>query len=429
MQPLAARLRSNQVEDFFGQDHLLAPGKALNLLIKQGQCHSMILWGPPGTGKTTLAQLLAYHADMAFEALSAVLAGVKDIRAVVDRAKSNPKPTLLFIDEIHRFNKAQQDALLPFVEDGTLTLIGATTENPSFECNPALLSRCRVYVLKGLSEKALGQIMQRALTDDAGLGHLQIQCAPEMAQKIIEIAGGDARRLLNYLEVIAGWFEAQDIEPIITEEVLKETQDTKSVHFDKQGEHFYDQISALHKAVRGSDPDAALYWLGRMIAGGVDPSYLARRVVRMASEDVGNADPRALSLALDAAAAMERLGPPEGELALAQAVVYIACAPKSNAVYVAFGKALAFAKDTGDKPVPLHIRNAPTKLMKDLNYGASYQYDHDFPHGCAFKQTYFPESVKEQHFYQPTDRGLEAKVKEKLNWLQQQRENARKDHA
>ncbi len=430
MKPLAARLRSENLSEFFGQEHLLQEGKPLNLALTQGKVHSMILWGPPGTGKTTLAQMLASNAGLNYESLSAVLAGVKEIRAVVERAKSHHQQTLLFIDEIHRFNKVQQDALLPFVEDGTLVLIGATTENPSFECNQALLSRCRVYVLKSLSNDQLTLILERALTcQERGLGHLNIQCEPELVRKIVDIAQGDARRLLNYIDVIAQWFEAQGTEPIITEEVLLKTQDSKRAYFDKQGEHFYDQISALHKAVRGSSPDGALYWLARILQGGIDPSYISRRIVRMASEDVGNADPRALGITLDAANTMERLGAPEGELALAQAVVFLACAPKSNAVYTAFKSALKYAQNTGHRPVPLHLRNAPTKLMKQLDYGSDYQYDHDFPQGVAFSQTYFPDGLPEMTFYSPPQRGMESKINEKLNWLNLQRQKTRKEHA
>lgn len=423
MEPLAARMRSENLEEFFGQEHLLAPGKPLYHAMVNHKLHSMILWGPPGTGKTTLAQMLAHSADCPFEVLSAVLAGVKDIRAVVEQAKKHEQATLLFIDEIHRFNKSQQDALLPFVEDGTVILVGATTENPSFECNPALLSRCRVYVLKSLDESQLKKILDRAIQSvDKGFGAMNLSCEPSASDKIIDMAQGDARRMLNFLDVIVQWIEAQNAEPVITDDIIKQTLDTKMAQFDKNGEHFYDQISALHKSVRGSSPDGALYWLSRMMQGGVDPSYLARRIIRMGCEDIGNADPKALTLALDAARALERLGSPEGELALAQAVVYMACAPKSNAVYKAFNEAWKFAQNTSHKGVPLHLRNAPTKLMKQLEYGKAYQYDHDQPMGVAFSQTYFPEGIKEQTFYHPTPRGMESKISEKLKWLNEQRE-------
>ncbi len=376
----------------------------------------MLLWGPPGTGKTTLAQLIANYCQAEFVALSAVLAGVKDIREAIANAKSrfeeSQRGTLLFIDEIHRFNKAQQDALLPYVEDGTVYFIGATTENPSFEVNNALLSRCRVYVLKTLTEDDLKQVLQN------GLSHLEIKLEPESIHRIVQSADGDARRLLNILEVLAQRVTSHSTDPIpaqLVEDVLQ--QDYR--RFDKQGDLFYDQISALHKAVRGSSPDGALYWLCRMLDGGCDPHYIARRVVRMASEDIGNAEPRALGMALEAWNALERLGSPEGELSLAQVVIYLACAPKSNAAYMAFNRAKAEVESLPSYQVPVHLRNAPTKLMKNLGYGKQYRYDPDEPGGFARGQTYFPEEMGEKQYYFPVDKGLEIKIAEKLRSLKE----------
>lgn len=421
-QPLAARLRPTTIDEFIGQTHLLGPGKPLRKAIEQGILHSMILWGPPGTGKTSLARLMSERVNARFEKLSAIFSGVKDIRAVVEEAKKarveTHQATILFVDEVHRFNKSQQDAFLPYVEDGTLILIGATTENPSFELNNALLSRARVYVLKSLSEDELLQVIARALNDkERGLGNLSIDFPMDLQKMLVQAADGDARQLLNLLEIISDLAEKKENHLVITKELLSEVLQESFRRFDKGGEAFYDQISALHKSVRGSSPDAALYWFARMIDGGCDPLYIARRAVRMASEDIGNADPRALQLAINACEVYERLGSPEGELAIAQAIAYMACAAKSNAVYVAFNEAMSDAKTFGSLDVPIHLRNAPTKLMKELGYGKRYRYAHDEPDAYAAGENYLPDELQHRHYYRPVSRGLELKISEKLAYL------------
>lgn len=412
--PLADRMRPAALEEFFGQQHLLQEGKPLRRALEHGRAHSMVLWGPPGTGKTTLARLIAATTRSHFIALSAVMAGVKDIRAAVDEARQHRHGqrtgTVLFLDEVHRFNKAQQDAFLPYVEDGTLTFIGATTENPSFELNNALLSRARVYVLKSLDDEAIEGILLRALADESrGLGG-QYTIADEQLKVLAAAADGDARRSLNLLELAADLTEDGNI----TEATVVEVASGSRRRFDKQGEAFYDQISALHKSIRGSDPDASLYWLMRMLDGGCEPLYIARRMIRVASEDIGNADPRALQLTLSAWETLERLGSPEGELALAQSVVYLACAAKSNAVYTAAKAAMADAQRLGSLEVPMHLRNAPTKLMKELGYGEQYRYAHDEEDGFAAGENYFPEDMQATKYYHPVARGLEIKIREKL---------------
>ena len=417
-QPLAARLRAASLDEYVGQEHLLARGKPLREALEQGALHSMIFWGPPGVGKTTLARLLAQVSDAHFETLSAVLSGVKEIRQAVEIAQQHAaqygRRTILFVDEVHRFNKSQQDAFLPYVEDGTLIFIGATTENPSFELNNALLSRARVYVLKSLDEAALRKLVQRALSEEKGLGKRQLSLPDESFKVLLAAADGDGRRLLNFLENAADLAEdGSEISVELLQSLLGDTQR----RFDKGGEAFYDQISALHKSVRGSNPDATLYWFARMLDGGCDPLYIARRVVRMASEDIGNADPRALSLCLSAWDVQERLGSPEGELAVAQALVYLACAPKSNAVYMAFKAAQRDVSESGSLEVPLHLRNAPTKLMKELGYGDEYRYAHDEPEAYAAGEDYFPDNLEPRRYYQPVPRGLELKIRDKLQHL------------
>jgi putative ATPase len=414
--PLAERLRPKSLDEVVGQQHLLGPGKPLRVAFESGKPHSMILWGPPGSGKTTLARLMAQAFDAEFIALSAVLSGVKDIRDAVQAAEhtlaANGRRTILFVDEVHRFNKAQQDAFLPFVEKGLFTFVGATTENPSFEVNSALLSRATVYVLEGLNSEELNVLIQRS----------GIEVDEQARVRLIGFADGDARRLLNAVEIL------QNAKPegLIDGAFVEDTLAKNLRRFDKGGEQFYDQISALHKAVRGSDPDASLYWLVRMLDGGADPLYLARRLVRMAVEDVGLADPRALRLALDATETYERLGSPEGELALAEAVLYMAVAAKSNAVYNAYNAARAFVSGDGTRPVPLHIRNAPTRLMKNLGYGKDYRYAHDEPDAFAAGENYLPEGMPAVSWYHPTERGLEGRIREKLEELRRLNEAAKK---
>ena len=418
-EPLAARMRPTSLDEYAGQQHLLGPGRPLRVALEQGALHSMIFWGPPGVGKTTLARLLATLADAHFVTISAVLAGVKEIRQAVDQARQHAaqsgRQTILFVDEVHRFNKAQQDAFLPYVEDGTLLFIGATTENPSFELNNALLSRARVYVLKALDDQALRLLLERALTDtERGLGQHRLGITDEARDILIHAADGDARRLLNLLEIAADLMaDGGSIDVELVGDLLNDNRR----RFDKGGEAFYDQMSALHKSVRGSNPDASLYWYARMLDGGCDPLYIARRAVRMASEDIGNADPRALTLCLNAWDVQERLGSPEGELAIAQAIVYLACAPKSNAVYKGYKMAMQDVASQPSLEPPLHLRNAPTKLMKELGYGQAYRYAHDEPEGYAAGEDYFPEELEPRRYYEPVNRGLELKIGQKLEYL------------
>lgn len=428
-EPLAARVRPQNISEYIGQKHLVGEGAPLHQAIKKQALHSMVLWGPPGVGKTTFANLIAQHFSANFIQISAVLSGVKEIRESIDSArlirKQYSKPTILFVDEVHRFNKSQQDAFLPFVEDGTVVFIGATTENPSFELNNALLSRARVYILKKLSNEDMIQLLKGALSHPSGFPSKEISISDELLQFIVKSADGDARKALNFLELAVDLAKSNENTVTVHKDDVANVLQSSLKRFDKGGDIFYEQISALHKSVRGSDPDAALYWFVRMIEGGCDPLYVARRVVRMASEDIGNADPRALTMCLSAWDVQERLGSPEGELAIAQAIIYLSISAKSNAVYKAFNDCRSFVSSMPDDEVPMHLRNAPTKLMKQQGMGEGYRYAHDEPEGFAAGENYFPESIKDQKFYFPVDRGLELKINAKLQHLRDLNQKAK----
>jgi len=418
--PLAARMRPKVFAEYIGQAHIIGEGKPLRKALESGAAHSMILWGPPGTGKTTLAELIAHYCQAHVQRLSAVTSGIKEIRAAIEIAQQNRASgirTLLFVDEVHRFNKSQQDAFLPYVEDGTILFVGATTENPSFELNSALLSRARVYLLKKLSDAEIVAVIDQACLSSAGLADKNIHFAGDVKQKLAQLVQGDARKALNYLELLADMADDSAQGLSIGIDLLMEIAGREGVSFDKQGDLFYDLISAFHKSVRGSDPDAALYWYARMLAGGCDPLYVARRLLAIASEDIGNADPRAMQIAINAWDCFSRVGPYEGERAIAQAIVYCASAPKSNAVYVAFANAKQAVKDLPEYEVPLHLRNAPTKLMAELNHGLEYRYAHDEDGAFAAGEVYLPEALQGTRFYQATDRGFEKQISAKLNYL------------
>ncbi|PWW10203.1 replication-associated recombination protein A [Mangrovibacter plantisponsor] len=428
-QPLAARMRPENLAQYIGQQHLLGPGKPLPKAIEAGQLHSMILWGPPGTGKTTLAEVIGRYANANVERISAVTSGVKEIREAIERARQNRHAghrTILFVDEVHRFNKSQQDAFLPHIEDGTVTFIGATTENPSFELNSALLSRVRVYLLKSLTAADIEQVLLQAMNDsERGYGGQNLVLPDDTRQAIAELVNGDARRALNTLEMLADMAQTDASgKRILTASLLREVAGERSARFDNKGDRFYDLISALHKSVRGSAPDAALYWYARIISAGGDPLYVARRCLAIASEDVGNADPRAMQVAISAWDCFTRVGPAEGERAIAQAIVYLACAPKSNAVYTAFKAAMHDAREQPDYDVPVHLRNAPTRLMKEMGYGEEYRYAHDETNAYAAGENYFPPEMAQTRYYRPTNRGLEGKIGEKLAWLAEQDKNS-----